>query len=371
MALIDVVKFEGDNTEFVWKFPSNDLKLGTQLIVNTSQCAFFVKNGKVLDSFNEGRHTLKSSNIPLLNRLVNLPFGGNSPFSAEVWYVNLISKLDNKWGTIKPINIEDPLHGVIVPVRAFGQFGLRIIDPKNFLTTIVGTAKVFTANEIAEYFKGKILSSITTIISKKIVLDKISLLQIGVFQDDLGKFCQTELSQEFLNYGIEVSNFNFMSINIPSDDPSFVRLKEAKELAMKVKTLGKDIYQMDRSFDVMEKAATNEGNSGNIINAGIGLGAGLGLGNILGNQFGQAAGNLNANPAKAQLVPPLIRYYFVINGVQSQGYLINDLSLLVSEGLLKKDTLAWREGLSDWVQATTINEIKILFESTPPPIPNK
>ncbi|HMP32139.1 MAG TPA: SPFH domain-containing protein, partial [Saprospiraceae bacterium] len=90
MALVEVVKFKGDNSEFVWKFPSNDLKLGAQLIVNTSQCAFFVKNGKVLDAFNEGRYTLKSANIPLLNKLINLPFGGDSPFSAEVWFVNLI-----------------------------------------------------------------------------------------------------------------------------------------------------------------------------------------------------------------------------------------------------------------------------------------
>src|SRR5690554_4554022 len=106
MALIDRIKYNGNNVDFLWKFPNEDLKLGTQLIVGNAQTAFFVKNGKVLDEFSEGRYTLKTGNIPLLNKLINLPFGGSSPFSAEVWYVNKISKLDNKWGTQKPINLE-------------------------------------------------------------------------------------------------------------------------------------------------------------------------------------------------------------------------------------------------------------------------
>ncbi len=370
MALIEVIKFEGNNSEFVWKFPSEDLKLGAQLIVNSSQCAFFVKNGQVLDSFGDGRYTLKSANIPLLNKLVNLPFGAESPFSAEVWYVNLVSKLDNKWGTLKPINLEDPIYGVIVPVRAFGQFGIRIIDPKNFLTTIVGTAKVFTAAEITEYFRGKILSSITTLISKKIVLEKISLMQIGAIQDDLGKHIQAELSTEFLKFGVEVLNFYFMSINISADDPSFIKLKEAKELAMKLKTVGRDTYQMERSFDVMEKTAENEGTSGSLLNAGLGLGAGLNMGGVMANQFGQVGNNLNVNQSQSQH-PPQLKYFFVVDGKQSQGYPLSELSLLVSVGRIKFDTLAWREGMSDWVKAGAIDELKPLFGNSPPPIPKQ
>ena len=128
MTLIEVIKCEGNISEFVWKFPSVDLKLGAQLIVNYSQIAFFVKNGIICDEFQEGRYTLKSANIPLLNKIINLPFGDNSPFAAEVWYVNMLTKLDNKWGTIKPINLEDPLYGIVVPARAFGQFGFKILN---------------------------------------------------------------------------------------------------------------------------------------------------------------------------------------------------------------------------------------------------
>ena len=95
----------------------DNLRLGTQLVVYSAQTAFFVKGGKVLDEFQAGTHTLKSENIPLINKLINLPFGSNSPFKAEVWFINQISKLDIKWGTPTPIQLEDPRYNVIVPVR--------------------------------------------------------------------------------------------------------------------------------------------------------------------------------------------------------------------------------------------------------------
>lgn len=369
MAIIDVIKYNGNNTEFVWKFPSEDLKLGAQLIVNHSQSAFFVKNGAICDEFHEGRYTLKSANIPILNKLINLPFGDKSPFAAEVWYVNLVTKLDNKWGTIKPINLEDPLYGVVVPARAFGQYGFKIVDPKNFLHTIVGTLKTFSAHEITEYFNGKVLSSISTVLGKAIIQNKISLLQVAAFQDELSEICRKNINEEFEKYGVELVNFYFMSINIPEDDTSLIKLKEAKELAMKVNTVGKDIYQMDRSFDIMGKAAENEGSAGSLINAGLGLGAGLSLGSTMGNQFIHAGSNLNTNPHTPPPIPNQKKYFFVVNGVHSQPFLLTDLPKLISEGMVKQDTLAWTEGLKDWVKANEIDELKVFFGQTPPPIP--
>lgn len=368
MALIDVVKYNGNNSEFVWKFPSEDLRLGTQLIVNHSQIAFFVKSGAIYDEFTEGRYTLKSGNIPLLNKLVNLPFGDKSPFSAEVWYVNLVSKLDSKWGTVNPINLEDPNYGIVVPVRAFGQYGFRIVEPKNFLKSIVGTLKSFSSQEITGYFNGKILSSVSTALAKIVIRDKISLLQIAAFQDSLSKHCGENISEEFSKYGIELVNFFFISINIPENDSSLKKLKEAKELAMKVNTVGKDIYQMERSFDVMDKAASNEGNAGGILSAGVGLGAGLGIGGAMGSQFSQAGGVLNTNPAPPP-IPTQHVYYFVINGNQSEPYKIENIQRLISNNVITKETLAWRTGLDGWVSASEISEIFNIFNQSPPPIP--
>lgn len=198
---------------------------------------------------------------------------------------------------------------------------------------------------------------------------KISILQIAIYLDELSEICKNSISEEFLKYGIEIVNFYFMSINVPEDDTSLIKLKEAKELAMKVNTVGKDIYQMDRSFDVMDKAAENEGNAGSLLNAGVGLGAGLGLGNTLGNSFGQAGANMNTNPSTPPPIPNQKKFFFVVNGVQSQPFLLSDLPKLISEGMVKQNTLSWTEGMQDWVKAIEIEEIKLLFNQTPPPIP--
>ncbi len=369
MALIDVVKYSGNFTDFVWKFPVEDLKFGTQLIVNNGQSAYFVKNGVVLDEFTEGRYTLKSGNIPLLNKLINLPFGSNSPFSAEIWYVNRITKLDNRWGTVQPINLEDPLYHIVVPVRAFGQYGFRIVDTRAFLTTIVGSAKLFNSLQINEYFTGKVLSSITTALSKAIVLDKISLLQVGAYQDTLSEYCEREVNKEFIKYGIEIVNFFFVSINIPDTDPSFIKLKEAKEFAMRINVIGKDMYQMDRTFDVLEITAGNEG-AGSFTSAGLGLGAGLGMGNVFKNQFSAMSGVMSNGDAQAPPPPITNPFYFVIDGKQSEPYTMDDVRSLIDNNTINENTQAWIKGMSKWQLAKELDQLKDLFSDVPPPLPD-
>ncbi|MGG7036778.1 MAG: SPFH domain-containing protein, partial [Flavobacterium sp.] len=174
MAIVDVVKYQAQENEFVWKFPSEDLRIGTQVIVNPAQHAIFVKGGRILDEFKSGTHTIKTDNIPLLNKIINLPFGGDSPFQAEVWFVNLITKLDNKWGTTSPILLEDPKYGIIIPVRAFGQYGFKVSNPRLFIESLVGNLPTYNADKIQEYFKGKIITSLTSSISKKLITDSIS-----------------------------------------------------------------------------------------------------------------------------------------------------------------------------------------------------
>lgn len=361
MALIDVVKYQAEENEYVWKFPSSDLRIGTQVVVNPSQHAFFIKGGEILDEFTSGTHTVKTENIPLLNKIINLPFGGNSPFQAEVWYVNLLSKLDNKWGTTNPILLEDPKYGIIIPVRAFGQFGFKISSPRIFLETLTGNLPSFSADKIQEYFKGKIISSLTSLISKKLVRENISILEINVYLDELSLFCQKNISDEFKKFGLEIVNFYFMSINVPLDDPSVVKLKEAKDLAAKVKITGKELYQMDRSFDVLDNAAKNEGGvAGNLMGAGLGLGLGVGV----GNQMSNVSGNLNT-----QNTPPPILYYVLINNQQNGPLSFDQLKQLIIDVRVNKQTMIWKTGLENWVLITEIPEASNLFNQTPPPPP--
>ncbi len=373
MAIIDVVKYDGNDNEFVWKFPSENLRLGTQLVVKQSQIAFFVKGGQILDPFECGTHTLHTGNIPILHKIINIPFGGDTPFQAEVWYVNLISKLDNKWGTPTPIQMEDPKYGIVVPVRAFGQFGLKISEPRLFLESLVGTIKVYTADKIVEYFTGKIISSITTTIGKKIVLENVSVLQMPAILDDLSKLSENAIKDEFAKFGIEIVNFYIMSINIPENDPSVIKLKEVKEKAMYLKTVGKDVYSFDRSMDVLNTAAGNEGNAGNLMGAGMGLGMGLGIGGNMGNQMGNISEKVNTNLQQNQNntppPPPMIQFFVFTNNQQQGPFDIQQLQLMINQGTLQKETFVWKQGMQNWDKAENQQELQLFFNQVPPPPP--
>jgi membrane protease subunit (stomatin/prohibitin family) len=365
MAVIDVVKYQSDDNEFIFKFPSEDLRFGTQLIVSISQAAFFVKGGKILDQYESGTHTLKSENIPILNKIINLPFGSTSPFQAEVWFVNLITKMDIKWGTVSPIQIEDPKYGVIVPIRAFGQYGFRICNARLFLETLVGNMSNFSSDKISDYFKGKVLSSLTSLISSKLIKENISVLELSALLDEMSDFALNKLNTDFNKFGIELVNFNFISINVPEDDQSIIKLKEAKDLAAKVKIIGRDVYQMDRSFDVFDKAAQNEGGAvGNLMGAGIGLGVGMGV----GSQMSGITSNINTNPNNPP--PPIkIQYFVLIENKQTGPYNLKELFELIKNNQFNKDSLVWRDGMSNWENAYKQVDLLNLFNSTPPPPP--
>ncbi len=152
MAILDRLKFDAsDNDILVWKHPSESLRLGSQLIVNESQDAVFFRGGQALDVFGPGAHTLSSGNIPLIARLINLPFGGKTPFTAEVWFVNRTVRMGLKWGTRTPIPVLDPSFGYPISLRSFGEWGLKVVDARMFLTQLVGTRNISTTEEIQAF----------------------------------------------------------------------------------------------------------------------------------------------------------------------------------------------------------------------------
>jgi membrane protease subunit (stomatin/prohibitin family) len=355
MALIDIVKYQASENEFVWKFPSEDLRIGTQVIVNFSQKAFFIKGGKVFDELDSGTHTIKSNNIPLLNKIINLPFGDESPFQAEVWFVNLINKLDNKWGTNAPILLEDPKYGIVIPVRAYGQYGFKIINPRLFLENLVGNLETFSSNKVQDFFKGKIISTLTNVISKKLILENVSILEINLFLEELSQSCIEKISIEFEKFGIELINFYFLSINIPENDPSVIKFREAKDLSATIKITGKELYQMDRSFDVLETAAKNEGGiAGNLIGAGLGFG--------IGGSFANQMGNLTENINTKITPPPIpVQYFVVIENEQIGPNNFDEIINLIKESKIIKSTLIWKQGMDNWLPIQEVKEFENNF----------
>jgi membrane protease subunit (stomatin/prohibitin family) len=233
--------------------------------------------------------------------------------------------------------------------------------------------KQFSTEKVVEYFQGKVISSITSAIGKKMVLEGISVLQIHVLLDDLSEYCKEKIQQEFFNYGIKVENFYLMSINVPESDPSVIKLKEAKDLAAKVKIAGKDVYQMDRSFDVMDTAAQNEGTLGGTMGAGMGIGLGFGMGNQMGNMAGNMNVGQNQQSQSPQTPPPPpnqnVQYYVLINNEQNGPHSIDSIKLLISQGQITKDTLVWKEGMAEWGNIIEQNDLKLLFGAVPPPPP--
>ncbi|WNS43600.1 SPFH domain-containing protein [Paenibacillus sp. MMS20-IR301] len=277
MAIIEVVKYDGPPGVFAWKYPNQELGTWTQLIVNESQEAILFKGGQALDSFTAGRHTLSTANIPVLSNVVNLPFGGRSPFTAEVWFVNKMNSMNVKWGTSSPLQLQDPKYKIMVGVRAFGQFGVRIDDPRKFLLKLVGTLPLFDQETMVTYFRGLLMSNINELISSYLVHKKISILEINAYVVEISKHIQGRLASSFLDNGIELNNFFIDSINIPDDDPATVRLKEALAKKAEMDIIG-FTYQQERSFNTMEEAAGNPGNMGaGMINTGLGLGMGFGM----------------------------------------------------------------------------------------------
>ena len=365
MALIDVVKCPMQDSELCKKFPSQDLRMGSQLVVYPSQVAFFVKGGQIFDQFEAGTFTLKTSNIPLLNKVINIPYGGNSPFQAEVWFINLTSKLDMKWGTPTPIQLEDPKYSIIIPVRAFGQYGLKVKDPELFLKTLIGNMSSFSTDKVDSYFKGKLLSQLNAAIAQKMANDGISILDINTHLMDISEYCNEAINKHFERYGLQLQEFAIISITIPQDDPSLIKLKEAKDLAARLKITGRDVYQMERSFDVLEGAANNQGTGGQMVGMGMGLGVGAGI----GQQMGQMTANtINTNPVAPPPLPQQQTFFAYINGQQISGLTVPMIQQYIMQGSINKDTLVWTQGMANWSPAAQVPALSGLF-MTPPPMP--
>lgn len=293
MAVIDTVKWNAEDNVYAWKFPYEELSTWTQLIVSESQEAVLLKGGQMSEPFTPGRHTLSTENIPILSKLVNIPFGGKSPFTAEVWFVNKTIPLDVKWGTADPIQLQDPKYNIMLPVRAFGQFAVQIEDTRQFLKRLVGTMPALDREKLQSYFKGLLLTKVKDLIARQIVKERVSILEINASLSAISDGLKNDMQDDFSEYGIRLVNFYVNSINAPEDDPAVKQLKTALAKKAEMDIVGYN-YQQERSFDTLQAAAKNEGMSGDVMGTGMGLGMGVGLGSQLGAMMGQ-----NVNPIMA------------------------------------------------------------------------
>jgi membrane protease subunit (stomatin/prohibitin family) len=375
MALIDVVKWNAPAGELCWKFPSAELSTKTQLIVHESQVAVFFKGGRRYDVLGAGTHTLDSNNLPILGGLINLPFGGNSPFSAEVWFVSLSTPLDLKWQTSTPLQLEDPSSGVVVPVTISGQAGLRVREPAVLLQKLVGTLSSFRVEHVLNLFDGELQARIKSSVAQAVVHRQIGILQIETQLVELSEAVEATLTPTFSTFGLDFGLFRISSISVPEGDPSFETLKRAKAEAARRRIEGISIHQ-ERTFDVMEAGANNVGLGG--------LFAAGGMGGMMSPATSMRATSPASvpsppggftppprpQPASAPPPPfgatPTHQYYAQVNGAQRGPVTFDQVRQAVKAGAVVATTPMWREGLPDWVTAQQVAELAQFFAAAGP-----
>lgn len=337
MAIIDVLKYDGPNNVLVWKWRSQsnssreeELRLGTQLVVNQSQEACFVKGGQLLDVFGPGTHTLSSKNLPILSSIIGLAFGGDSPFKAEVYYINKSVSMDAKFGLI-PFNMIEPNFKVPVPITSRGSFALSVSDSKSFLNKLVGTVADLDTMTISKYFRGVITEATKNAITKIAKEQGLSPLELESIVFEVASAVKGLISSTISDYGLELKLFNIEAIPIIDDDPRVKKIVEeyqrlmtedtAERMRLKRRADNLDVYRIERSFDTSEKVAENMGggiggDGGNIVGTMIGLGMANPLANTMGAMMHQNTQNaLNNNPTT------IANYDEIINLLKKLGEL--------------------------------------------------
>ena len=267
---IDVIDFMDESgSEMVHRIPDRgpgDFRMGSQVIVRESQAAVFFRDGKALDVFGPGRHTITTANLPLLTSLLQLGTGGRTPFQAEVYYVSMRQYLDQKWGTPEPIALRDADFG-IVRLRAFGTYAMQIQDPQLFVNRIVGTQGIYETRQIEGFLRGIIITKMSDLLGE---LGR-PVLDLPALYEEIGAGVKAKVQDDFAAVGIELRALYVNNISLPE------KVQQAIDERASIGALGgMQAYMQASAAQAMRDAAQQEG--GGLAAAGVGLGAGAGMG---------------------------------------------------------------------------------------------
>ena len=300
MAILDLIEHPNEYAdELVHRVPegsSGEFRLGSQLVVREGQRAVFFRDGKALDTFGPGRHTLSTNNIPLLTGLIGLPFGGKSPFTAEVYFVSMREFTDMKWGSAQPLVYRDSELGM-VRLRAFGTYGMRVADPQLFVGTVVGSRGAYTTGAIDEYLKSIVINEFNDLLGEV----QTSILDIQRMSRELADTTRNALTDDFARLGLQLTTFQISAITPPEEVQR--RIDERSGMA----ALGDmTTYTQFQAAQALRDAAQNPGGGGDAASTGVGLGAGLGLGQAMAGALRDAYATPAAQPAAPADAPATI-----------------------------------------------------------------
>jgi membrane protease subunit (stomatin/prohibitin family) len=272
MVFLEILEwFDETGQEMVHKIPergSADIKFGAQVIIRENQAAVFFRDGKGLDVLGPGRHTLSTLNLPILTRVLSLPFGFNSPFRTEVYFVNLKSFVNVKWGTREPVAFKDSELG-LVRLRAFGVYAMRIVQPLLFINTLVGTQGAYNTQQAGKYLREIIVSRFNDMIGE--ILDTI--LNLPQYYDELGVALKARVQEDFGKFGIYLEDLFINAITPPVEVQKMIDEKSGMGAVGDL-----DKFMKFKAAKAMGDAARQRAEGGAAgTGMGLGLGAGLGM----------------------------------------------------------------------------------------------
>lgn len=359
---IDIVEWlDNTNDTIVHRFEryQNEIKNNAKLIVREGQVAVFVNEGTLADVFNPGTYDLTTQNLPVLTTLKGWKYGFDSPFKAEVYFVNTRLFTDEKWGTKNPFILSDERFG-LVEIRAFGTYSFRINDPGKFVVDVVGTDGNFTNYEVNEHLKSLIVTRFTDTVGEA----NLPIELYAANTSELSETCQEVMQPEFGRVGIELEKFYIENVSMPEE------LKKEIFEYSRLDKLDMTKLAQFKAAKAMEAAAKNEGGT-------AGAGMGMGMGFVLAQQMGgmmnpQASQQVFGTP-QAATPPPMpsqVLYHYSVNGQQMGPVAIDKLKELFASRTVNKDSLVWKQGMQNWAALKEVEELKsFLGGSTPPPLP--
>ncbi len=362
---IDIVEwldYTDDTIAHRFERYQNEIKNGAKLIVREGQTAVFVNEGQLADVFSPGTYELTTKNLPILATLKGWKYGFNSPFKAEVYFVNTHLFTDEKWGTKNPVTLSDERFG-LVEIRAFGTYAFRISDAGKFIIDIVGTDNNFTNYEINEHLKSLIATRFTDTVGEA----NLPIELYAANTTELSDTCREVMAPEFESVGISLEKFFIENVSMPED-----LKKEIFEYSRLDKLDMQKLAQF-KAAKAMEAAAKNEGGTAG---AGMGMGMGFVLAQQMGNMMGGAMGQQQTGfpQATGAAVPPpmptQVMYYYAVNGAQQGPVTLDQLRALFAGRTINRESLVWKQGMANWAALQDVEELKsFLGGNTPPPLP--
>jgi membrane protease subunit (stomatin/prohibitin family) len=286
---IEIIEWTDDSRDtMVFRFPvyAKEIKNGAKLVVREGQSAVFIREGQLADVMKPGMYTLDTKNLPVLSTLLGWKYGFESPFKAEVYFVNTRLFTDLKWGTQTPIMMRDSELGA-VRLRAFGSYAMKVADPGLFIKDIVGTDGLFETSEISDYLRDMLVQALVNSVAES----NIPALELARNYKNLGASLTQAIGADFAQHGLQLARFMISSISLPPEVEAMLDKRSQMGMIGNLDQFAK--FQMASSIPDAAK------NPGGMAGAGMGLGAGMIMGGQMANVMAAAAAAAAAAPAPA------------------------------------------------------------------------